>query len=196
MVAHVPGSLSSCLVPRSLLWCLTHLPPPSPSTLFCLVTNPLSLHPSDTPQLTLDPILTSFSQILLDSQQVTGAVTWGYLEIISKLKKIKGKRCFVSLRKHTQESFIVFLHPAFSCTKTGLKAGFSGLYKRQPACTASSKDPGLAPLLQWRGAPKGTHLLPTLGPGIGGHQQPIMLDWGHLSSQPVTSLELNSVIQA
>lgn len=45
MVAHFPGSLSSCLVSRSPLWCLTHLPPPSPSTLFCLVTNPLSLHP-------------------------------------------------------------------------------------------------------------------------------------------------------
>lgn len=164
-----------------------------------------SVQPCDKPSLTASlryptthswPHSNFLPSNLADSQQVTRPVTWGYLEIISKLKKIKGKRYFVSLRKHMQESFIVFLHPAFSYTKTGLRTGFSGLYKRQPGCTASSKDPGLAPLLQWRGAPKGTHLLPTLGPGIGVHQQPIMLDWGHLSSQLVTSLELKSVIQA
>lgn len=110
LATHFPGPLSSCLIPRSSLWCLTHLSLPSSSILVCLKTNSLSLHSSLTPQLTLDPILPSISQICLDSQQVTGSVTWCSLEVISKLKKIKGKWCFISLRKQKTPPLFPFIH--------------------------------------------------------------------------------------
>lgn len=169
LATHFPGPLSSCLIPRSSLWCRTHLSLPSSSTLVCLETNSLSLHSSITPQLTLDPILTPISQICLDSQQVTGSVTWCSLEVISKLKKIKGKWCFISLRKQKTPPLFPFIHSVTQ--KEALRQNLR-LHKRQPACTASCKDTGSVPCPSEE-VTKETNLLPTLGLGIDRSQQPI-----------------------
>lgn len=80
---------------QPLQWCL-----PNPSTLFYLWTNYFSLQTSDVPQLILNPIQSSFSQILLGSQQVARLATWCYLEIISEQKKkIKEQQCLWSFTK-------------------------------------------------------------------------------------------------
>lgn len=186
----LPRSFSFCLISRPP-WYLAQLPPPSPELCSALPTHPLSLYPSNTPQLTRNPIQSSFSQILLGSQQVTGPVTWCYLEIISEWKKSKGKPCLVSLRKYKQESIIISLYPACSSTRRRLGDRILGVVEERASKHASFKDSSSAHCSNEEVHLKEhvcsqSWLTRALSSRAAIHrgQQPIMLAWGHLSFQP------------
>lgn len=198
----LPRSFPFCLISRPP-WYLAQLPPPSPELCSALLTNPLSLYPSNTPQLTLNPSQSSFSQILLGSQQVTGPVTWCYLELISEWNKSKGKPCLVALRKYKQESISISLYPACSSTKRRFGDRILGVVEETASMHASLKDSSSAHCPQWRSAPEGICLFPILAymgtPLKGSHPQgpaTYHVSWGPSIFPAVTSLEPNSIMQS
>lgn len=186
----LPRSFPFCLISHPP-WYLAQLPPPSPELCSALLTNPLSLYPSNTPQLTLNPIQSSFFHILLGSQQVTGPVTWCYLEIISEWKKSKGKPYLVSLRKYKQESIIISLYPACSSTKRRLGDRILGVVEETARMYASFKDPSsvhcpIEEVHLKEHVCSQSWLTRALSSRAAIHRgrQPIMLAGGHLSFQP------------